>query len=213
MTKVYWIAGLLTVSAPLFGQTAPVWWATRGGLSGQADDYAAANIGQLKFLAHLAAVEMDLRLAPAGAGSPINQTVAPWVQPATSTRDDYAALNVGQLKTIAKLYYDRLGLAYPWSAATSDDDDYALVNLGQLKKAFSFQIASPGDTDADGLLDLWENAQFGNLTAQSGAGNAETPVFDSLSNRAESLAGTNPTTVADESPVAVAALGLTVYCP
>jgi hypothetical protein len=207
------LLGASTLGLLAIAHAQPAWWASRGLLAGQVDDYSAINVGQLKYIATLAAVQMDLRLAPAGAGAPINQTIASWVQPTTSTRDDYAAVNVGQLKSIAKLYYDRLGLAYPWSAVTSDDDDYALVNLGQLKYVFSFQIASPGDADADGLLDLWETAQFGSITAQSGAGNAETPLSDSLSNRAESLAGTNPNTVADQSATALAALALTVYSP
>jgi hypothetical protein len=127
------LLGASTLGLLAIAHAQPAWWASRGLLAGQVDDYSAINVGQLKYIATLAAVQMDLRLAPAGAGAPINQTIASWVQPTTSTRDDYAAVNVGQLKSIAKLYYDRLGLAYPWSAVTSDDDDYALVNLGQLK--------------------------------------------------------------------------------
>lgn len=179
----------------------------------QADDFAVVNIGQLKTVAYATALQMNLRLAPTGAGASINQLISAWGQPASATRDDYVALNVGQLKSVSAPFYDRLNLAYPWLSSSTPSDDYAIVNLGQLKYMFSFQIAAPGDTDMDGLLDAWETAQFGSLAAQSGAGNAETPTPDALSNRAESLAGTNPTVTADQSATAVAALALSVYSP
>jgi hypothetical protein len=179
----------------------------------QADDYAVVNIGQLKTVAYAAALQMNLRLAPMGAGAPVNQLISGWGQPATAARDDYVALNVGQLKSVAAPFYDRLNLAYPWLSSSTASDDYAVVNLGQLKYMFSFQIAAPGDTDADGLLDSWETTHFGSLSTQSGAGNAETPAPDALSNRAESLAGTNPNVAADQSATAVTALGLSVYSP
>jgi len=45
------------------------------------------------------------------------------------------------------------------------------------------------DVDHDGLLDSWEIANFGNLTAQTGSGDAD---GDGLSNAQEMAAGTNP---------------------
>jgi hypothetical protein len=48
--------------------------------------------------------------------------------------------------------------------------------------------APPGDSDADGLPDAWETANFGNLL-QTGSGD---PDGDGLSNAAEFGAGTNP---------------------
>jgi hypothetical protein len=178
-----------------------------------ADDYAVVNIGQLKAVAYGAAMQMNLRLAPTGAGTSVNQLISDWGQPASATRDDYIALNIGQLKSVAAPFYDRLGVGYPWLSSSTAPDDYAVVNLGQLKHVFGFQIAIAGDSDADGLLDTWEVTYFGSLAAQSGAGDAEAPLSDSLSNRAESLVGTNPNTVADESAEVAAALELTVYSP
>ncbi len=205
------LAGLLAVSLP----AQPLWWATRGGVVGQADDHVAANVGQLKTVAVAAATEMNLRL-PGGAETTINTLISAWLQPAAPgvSRDDYAALTVGQLKYVAKSFYDRLGLSgsYPWTASSADDDDYALANLGQLKYVFNFHILVPGvtDTDADGLADSWETTHFGNL-AETSSGNSDS---DSLSNRAESLVGSSPLNAADESSAAaIAALALTVYSP
>ncbi len=48
------------------------------------------------------------------------------------------------------------------------------------------------DVDHDGLLDSWEITYFGNLTAQTGAGDAD---LDGLSNSQEMATGTNPTLV------------------
>ena len=223
LPRFRWLPILLGLPVLSFAQ--PLWWSTRGLLTGQgADDFAAANVGQLKAFASAATVEMNLRFS-GGAGAAVNAVVAPWFQPATGTRDDFAAVNVGQLKTIAEPFYARLqalgysgvpltgGNTRPWSSSVSDDDDYALINLGQLKFVFSFVIAAPGDTDADGLLDSWELALFGSLAAQSGAGNTEAPSGDALSNRAESLVGSSPTVFASGDANAVAALALTVYSP
>ena len=50
-------------------------------------------------------------------------------------------------------------------------------------------FSSPDDVDVDGLLDAWENANFGNLD-QSGSGDFD---WDGWSNLAEQQAGTDPT--------------------
>ena len=124
----------------------PVW----PGDYAAADDYAAANIGQLKNIAAKAAAEFNSRI-PGGAGAPIQGMVGGW---GGSTADDYAAINVGQLKAVASKFYDRLdefeyagdpvadGRTYPWLNSTALADDYALANLGQLKYVFSFDLAS-----------------------------------------------------------------------
>ena len=204
------VAGLFAVSV----SAQPLWWARRGVVVGPADDFVAANLGQLKTLSVAAALEMDLRL-PGGADSQINTLVGPWLQPAGLgvSRDDYAALTVGQLKYVAKRFYDRLGRSYPWSATgLPAPDDYALANLGQLKYVFNFDILTPGvtDTDADGLDDTWENTRFGNLL-NTGGGD---PDLDGLDNRAEQLVGTLPSgTGAAATAVSTASLGLTIYSP
>lgn len=143
-----------------------------------ADDYAAANIGQLKFMAVHAAIELDATL-PGGPGEDIYNIVSTWLsKPGLGApRDDYAALNQGQLKAIADLFYVRLaengysasplvsGQTTPWTSSPQDDDAYALVNLGQLKHVFSFAPGSSHkpDTDFDGLYDEWEILHFGTL--------------------------------------------------
>ncbi len=142
----------------------------------QAGDFAAANLGQLKYIAAKAAAEMDASLPGPGAGSEIDALIEVWTAaPALgATRDDYAALNQGQLKNVAKLFYDRLAIVgytgqpllplqrYPWTATTDDDKAYSLVNLGQLKQTFSFFAsgyfldAYMADADLDGIPTGWE---------------------------------------------------------
>jgi len=129
------------------------------------DDYAAANIGQLKQMASTAATELNANL-PGGAGSAINGLINQWNQPPPpgGARDDFGVLNVGQLKSVAKLFYDRLIAvhcldSYPWTGANADD--YAAANVGQLKNLFSFDVAL--DTNGDGLPDWWELYSYGTL--------------------------------------------------
>jgi hypothetical protein len=62
-----------------------------------ADDFAAANLGQLKQIATKAAAEMNVHL-PGGAGSAVNGLIAQWAAAPASgvVRDDFAVLNLGQ---------------------------------------------------------------------------------------------------------------------
>jgi len=116
-----------------------------------ADDFAAANIGQLKFMASRAAEALDQ--AEAAAQRPlttlqteakiaIGSMIASWneLPEAGVTRDDFHALNTGQLKHVAGLFYQRLGLPLPWAAGSPGADDFRMVNVGQLKQAFSFEL-------------------------------------------------------------------------
>lgn len=178
-----------------------------------ADDYAVANIGQLKYIAIAADTAMDASLS-GGSGAVIDVLIGPWkitpAPPGSPPRDDFAALNLGQLKYVAKPFYDRLGLTpYPWTGTGADD--YALANLGQLKRVFSFTISSgptdPNDSDTDGLLDSWELSQFGNL-AQTASGN---PDSDALTNLAEMNVGSNPTITETTAPPVD--LSLIVFSP
>jgi hypothetical protein len=146
--RAFSIAGLMAAVAGCLCAT-PGWWTTRSVLSGgSADDYAAANIGQLKYIATKAAEELNATL-PAGEGSPITNLIASWSPTLTNpNRDDYVVLNQGQLKSVASLFYDRLAQygytgapltgqnRYPWTGIGADD--FAAANLGQIKHVFSF---------------------------------------------------------------------------
>jgi hypothetical protein len=151
---------------------APSWWSnsTRPVLtSGTANDYAAANQGQVKNIAVAAIAEMNAKL-PGGAGDTLNNTVLPSLTGTTAQTSDYAAVNLGQIKTVAKPIYDRLIEAgytghpltsgtYPWIGQESAASDYALANIGQVKNLFAFELVDVGtvtDTDGDGIPDVYE---------------------------------------------------------
>ena len=223
------IAGLALMGAVLTSLRAadPDWWAQVGLKNAQAaDDYAGANLGQLKYSAAKAADALNARTVD-GAGSVINGLVASWNQVPGSgvVRDDYAALTAGQLKAISKLFYQRLAILrissglpaspFPWSGSAFASDDWAMVNLGQMKYVFSFNIPAyswAGDGDHDLMVDTWETSYVGGASA-SASGDAD---GDTLSNLAEHLlwqlgANPQPGSVATASPAS--ALGLTVYRP
>ena len=181
LTAAALAAGLLLQSAQA---VAPEWWSTRGVLAAgrPADDYAAANAGQLKNLAKKAAAEMNAVL-PGGAGTEISTLITAWsAAPAPEvTRDDYAAVSVGQLKRVAKPFYDRLGLAYPWGTGVTTDD-FAVANVGQLKRVFSFAVPDAAtlgltDTDGDGFSDVLEFTEGTNpyLASSKPAGGGDVP--------------------------------------
>lgn len=142
------------------------------------DNYAPANLGQLKHAAKQAKAHLDANL-PGGAGTAITTLVTGFGSNLTAEQRDanYAPINLGQLKAVAKPFYDRLLSAgydtkanliahgypanwafnYPWNPATPAEDNYAPANIGQLKAAFSFNL-SGFDSDGDGLPDSWEVA-------------------------------------------------------
>lgn len=208
-------------------QAAPDWWAEFGATNAQpADDYAAANLGQLKYMAAKSAAALNSRTV-AGAGAQINGLIATWdTAPGSGVvRDDYAAVTAGQLKSVSKLFYQRLSVIgqdpglpaqpYPWSGSSSPADDWAMINIGQLKYVFGFNITAhswTGDGDHDFMGDSWESAHLGGTSATA-AGNAD---GDALSNLAEYIlfqlsANSNPAGTAITSTPAV--IGLVVYSP
>jgi len=132
----------------------PGWWTNVVDDAASAtNDYAAANVGQLKWFATNTCDELAAHL-PGGAGSALSNLVSGF-----SLSGNYVAVNQGQLKHVASKVYDRLIAegytnSHPWTAATTDDVDYAAANLGQLKHVFSFDLRE--DTDADGLPDWME---------------------------------------------------------
>lgn len=182
----------------------PSWWISRGAVNGTAEDYAIANLGQLKWMATKAKEELD-SFVPGGAGTAVNALVDSWstLQPdgsrvpvVTASTSDYAPANLGQIKAVAKPYWDRLvaqGYAtateYPWTATTSDDEDYAIANLGQLKTLFSISVDQ--DRDSDGIPDHWEIQFAGSLSPFNGNIDSDAD-GDGVSDLAEYQFGWNP---------------------
>lgn len=120
----------------------PTWWYTRNVTDNAAstNDYAAANQGQVKWIATQAYLEMQGTLS-GGAGATVSNLVAGF-----SASNNYQSVNVGQVKATAKPFYDRIRelhpeIPYPWTTNTvADDEDYGAANVGQVKNAFSFPI-------------------------------------------------------------------------
>ena len=177
----------VSVLATASGLAAPAWWTNRQVVvvGATANDYAAANLGQLKWFATNACKELDQYL-PNGAGATAWTLVR-----AFSRTNSYVAVNQGQLKAVVKPFYDRLMAegytnAYPWTTTTADDANYALVNLGQVKRVFAFDWLT--DHDGDGLGDRWELAGFGTLAY----GAAADPDGDGRNNLLEYQQSTHP---------------------
>jgi hypothetical protein len=179
----------------------PSWWAERNVTdpARETDDFAPANIGQLKYVAKQASLEFADYL-PGGAGEPVTSLTNSWATPSAAT-DDFAILNLGQLKAVGKLFYDRLaevgyddaplapGQRYPWTETVSDDDDFAAANLGQLKYVFSFDLRR--DSDGDGVSDLLERARGTDPFVDERVANADDIDSDGLPNAWEDSHGLN----------------------
>ena len=177
---------LLLAGAPILWALPPAWWsdpATKildaANPATLEDNYAPANLGQLKNVAKQAKAHLDANL-PGGAGNAINTLVTNF-EPRTGQNytaqqladlraANYASVNLGQLKAVAKPFYERLlsfsydtkanliahgfpslwSSNYPWNPATAVSENYAPANLGQLKAVFSFDLAAP-----PGQLPAW----------------------------------------------------------
>jgi len=127
----------------------PLWWTDWSVIDTNAtpEDYAVANLGQLKLVAMQAYEEFEEEL-PGGAGSNLTVLVDGFVN-----SNNYQVVNQGQLKAVAQPFYDRLwelGLTnaypvgvtnqYPWEVSTPAPNDYSVANIGQLKYLFSFEV-------------------------------------------------------------------------
>lgn len=151
----------------------PQWWADKGVLNSEpAQDDAAANQGQLMYMASKAALEFQEKV-PLLDRTAIDTLIAEFssYDPANYS----VAATLGQLKYVAQPFYDVLdsnGLQdawptgmgvgdgpYPWSQYAGSKQDHALANLGQLKYVFSFDLDKAtllADSDGDGMPDEWE---------------------------------------------------------
>ena len=200
----------LALPTLLFAPPSPTWWVQRGATIGTPDDYAAANLGQLKHFAAKAADELNAKL-PGGAGSAVNNLIASWLQPPALnvTRDGFAAVNLGQLKFVAKLFYDRLiavtyPIQYPWVGSLTPPEDSAVANLGQIKKVFSFDVGL--DADMDNLPDFWELYYFTSTTDPKG-GPSDDYDGDGVNNLAELVNRTSPADFFDGIPPTLEIVG------
>lgn len=110
-------------AAPL-GAAPPAWWSDAGtkildteNPATTGENYAPANLGQLKQVAKQAKAHLDSHL-PGEAGTAINDLVANFEpksgqsytpeELAALRAANYAPINLGQIKAVAKLFYDRL---------------------------------------------------------------------------------------------------------
>ena len=136
--------GARSIGAVFAADVGPSWWYTTGvvDLGAQTNDYAAANLGQLKWIAtcaHSAASE-----STSWSASGPEETVITNLISTFPTGSNHAAANLGQIKAVAQPFYNWLGAKagqtnYPWTAAASTND-FGVANIGQLKCTFSFSI-------------------------------------------------------------------------
>ena len=181
----YWVkvcgglAALVALAATARAD-APLWWAIRGvAITNGAvltNDFAAANLGQLKNMATAGAAELQAQLS-GGAGPVVTGMVGAFTQ-----SNNYSAVTLGQLKSVAKPFYDRLREAgwpcllpqgmttnqlYPWTGTGAQD--FAVANLGQVKYVFSFTILKV-DIKKDGVVitDTTTNVIVGEKMALQG---------------------------------------------
>lgn len=180
------LTGIFVTGAPML-DAAPQWW-SQNWPSGsgyklldsnlEANDYAVANIGQLKNAALRAYYYLDSTL-PGGAGATVRQRVESFYNLGTgmpivsSETSDFSVLNQGQLKYILAPFYDRLLESgyitwlmlrdqgapnwvepYPWTDTASDDQNFSPVLIGQLKLAFGFVVASSYELEMDPSVDI-----------------------------------------------------------
>ncbi len=133
----WWIVTLaLIFSAVALTASEPEWWHRREVIDPRrpAQDFAAANQGQVKYFAYQAYLDMQDSWE-GGAGESISNMVKTFNQ-----EGNYSPVNLGQLKAVGGLFYSRLNQPPPWQGGTSFSADYAMANLGQVKSVFSFEI-------------------------------------------------------------------------
>ena len=173
----------------------PDWWVERGMIDTNAtpNDYAAVNLGQLKWFATNAYDELEANLS-GGAGTNIEALVSGF-----GLGTNHVLVNLGQLKYVASLYYDRLIAEgqtnqYPWAGA-AQTNDYTVANIGQMKYLFSFVL--------DGATGGVAFAVNSGTISYSGGQNGTILVLAATSsdswatNRSTSLASPGAYTIAD----------------
>jgi len=177
----------------------PSWWSDRGiiNTNNTAQDRAAANQGQLKYVAARATEELQDKLTNTTA----DLSVIIGLTTNFSSANNRAAVNLGQLKYIAKPYYDILQTnnltfawpenmaegPYPWSESTNHNT--AIANIGQLKHVFSFDLGVDldVDTDRDGNVEDNDEDEIGEDEWTSKKGAIYNVNFDGDGNRLKAV--------------------------
>ncbi|MCF6238108.1 MAG: hypothetical protein L3J79_04725, partial [Candidatus Marinimicrobia bacterium] len=109
----------------------------------------------------------------------------------------YTANDVFSIERIGnEITYKKNGTVFYTSAVASSGDlmvDSALYTADAVVDRIQYRgfgdNSDPGDTDSDGLEDVWEILHFGDITSYGGA---DDPDGDGLSNTGEFAAGTDP---------------------
>ncbi|MEM9446235.1 MAG: hypothetical protein AAGA18_12895 [Verrucomicrobiota bacterium] len=187
-------------------QDPPAWWASQSVLQGTAEDYAACNLGQLKYLtikAKMAVMAVGGEL-PTGEGS-LGEMVETWEMQTAPLPEDYQTIQIGQLKWVASQLYS-IPEIYPPQIPiyggefliVADPADDQVATLGQAKYIFSFIL----DSDLDGLADYWEQQIIDEGLGVDRDNNGviefdeikeyEDSDWDGLDNQTELAAGTDP---------------------
>lgn len=173
----------------------PTWWHTGNTTiidgNSTANNYAPANLGQLKNVATKAKTYLDTQLSSVGGAGPVIDAMVSGFS--NNTTVNYQPINLGQLKAVARPFYDRLlkmgydtranliangyngswAYYYPWDPATNVSVNYSPANLGQLKMVFSFDlsigfsgnVSSGADADGDNIPAYMEAFSGTNPTA------------------------------------------------
>jgi hypothetical protein len=162
----------------------PNWWSPVIHNGDPVNNYAPANLGQLKNFADRAADHLDAKLSGVGGrGAVIRNMINSWGSGGGPS--NYSPANLGQLKYVLDRFYTRLdavGFNYkqqlegntftgtwtlapngglrPWNESAAVSGNYAPVNLGQMKLLFSFDLTgfTSVDSNANEIPDSWEIA-------------------------------------------------------
>lgn len=132
----------------------PKWW--NGVLVGNADDNAACNLGQVKYMT----IKASEAVVAAGGTLPVDLAakVSIWGTQTQSIEQDYELIQINQLKWIASQFFFLEDLDAPDDPLSPgadfvlvvDDADDAAANLGQVKFIFSFEVTGDPNKDNDG---------------------------------------------------------------